>query len=162
MTAAALLLRSQLGAALVVRGDELLVRNAYGDASVRYERALLFDPESEAAVDRLTFVALQRRSTRALLEGVSVASRYLRNHEKSHTVLFDRGLCFLLLREYARAFVDFRAAAAVTQNPQQYVFAGWAAKRSGRLREAIALWRAALSVRHRYRPAILALRELRL
>ena len=41
-----------------------------------------------------------------------------------------------------------------------YVFAGWAAKRSGSVREAFTFWKTALSLRHGYRPAVLALREL--
>lgn len=157
---AGLILRGQISAALIVRGDELLVRNSYTAARARYERAFWLDPQSETAVDRLTFVAMQQRTRSALSNGVAVASRYLREHPNSAAIRFDRGLCLLLLKAYRPASEDFKIAAGVTRSAQQFVFAGWAAKRSGHVREAVTLWRLALAIRHRYRPALLALREV--
>lgn len=157
--ASATLLRGQLSAALVVRGDELMTRNAYAEAGIQYRRALWLDQHSETAVDRLAFLAIQRRTKRSLTDSISVTSEYLRTHADSAVVLFDRGLCFLLLRRYVRAFPDFRSAALLTKDPQQFVFAGWMAKRSGNLPEAIRLWNRALEYRHDYRPASLALKE---
>lgn len=51
----------QLADALIVRGDDLLIQNAYSGAAQRYSRALWFNPLSEVAVDRFMFVALQQR-----------------------------------------------------------------------------------------------------
>jgi tetratricopeptide (TPR) repeat protein len=161
VAAAGLLLRGEISGALVVRGDEMLVRNDYRGASARYLRALAFAPDSDVAVDRLLFAAMQDRSPAMLSEGISIASRYLRDRPASATVLFDRGLSLLLVKAYRRAFFDFRAAAIITGDPQQFVFAGWAAKRAGSPGIAIALWKRAIALRHRYRPALLALKEMK-
>ena len=158
---ATLTMRGQIAGALVVRGDELLIRNEYDAAAARYVRALWFDPQSESAVDRLSFLAVERRTRAALLNGERTASAFLDKHPASTTILFDRGLCYLLMKNYRRAFGDFRRAAKLTSDPQQYVFAGWAAKRSGDVSAALRMWKTALTLRHRYRPATAALEESR-
>ncbi len=156
-----LLFHAQIADALVVRGDDMLVQNAYDDAAQRYSRALRFDPGSVVALDRLAFVALQKRRPEALRAATDRASEYLKSHAAEPTVLFDRALCYLKLKNYRPAYVDFARAALLTHDPQDYTFAGWAARRAGRLGRAIALWRQALRVRPDYRPAAAALSELR-
>ncbi len=155
------LFHTQVADALVVRGDDLLVQNSYDGAAVRYSRALRLDPGSVVAIDRLTFVALQQKSTEAFRSVAARASEYLRAHPTEPTVLFDRALCYLKQKHYGSAYLDFSRAAQLTQDPQQYTFAGWAARRAGRLDRAITSWRQALRIRHGYRPAAVALSELR-
>jgi len=75
--------------------------------------------------------------------------------------LFDRALCYLKQKQYRLAYIDFSGAAQLTQDPAQYTFAGWAARRDGRADRALASWRRALRIRHDYRPAEAALSELR-
>jgi len=152
-------MRGQIANALVVRGDELLIRNEYDAAAARYARALWFDPQSEGAVDRISFIAIERHQRLPLMNAIQTSSAFLRHRPLSGLVLFDRGLCYLLLRKYSRAFRDFSRAAKLTLDPQQFVFAGWAAKRSGNTEAARAFWSAALTLRHRYRPAATALAE---
>jgi tetratricopeptide (TPR) repeat protein len=161
LTIGLILFRAQLADALVVRGDDLLIQNAYGDAAQRYARALWLDPRSGVAIDRLMFVALQQRKRGALRSAVALASRYLRTRPDEPSILFDRALCYLKLRNYPSAYLDFFHAARMTEDPEQYTFAGWAASRAGRVAQAAALWRLALRIRHDYRPAAMALAELK-
>ncbi len=156
-----LLFHAQVADALVVRGDDLLVQNAYEGAGQRYLRALRFDSGSAVAIDRLTFVALQQRSPEAFRSVADRASDYLRAHPAEPIVLFDRALCYLKQGNYRSAYLDFSHAARLTQDPEQYTFAGWAARRAGRLDRAVDSWRQALRLRHGYRPAAAALSELR-
>lgn len=151
----------QVADALIVRGDDLLVQNAYTGAAQHYRRALWFNPESGVAVDRIMFVSLQQRTPEALRSAVVLASQYLQRRPEEAEVLSDRALCYLKLRKYGRAYRDFFRAAQVTADPAQYTFAGWAARRSGRFQQAAAMWRRALTIRNGYRPAAVALAELK-
>ncbi len=157
----AVLFHTQLAGALIVRGDEMLVRNSYDGAINRYRRALWLDSSSSIAADRFMFVSLQRRTPQALSSAIGVASAYLAKRHDEPTLLFDRGLCQLLLRRYGAALLDFDRAAHLTRDPQEYAFAGWAAKRSGKLSQAVNLWNAALRLRPGYRPALAALAEVK-
>jgi tetratricopeptide (TPR) repeat protein len=156
-----LLLRVQIADALIVRGDEMLIRNSYAAASTMYARALWFDRGSAIAIDRLVFVALQERTPKALHAATALASGYLGTHQADQTVLFDRALCYLKLRNYHAAYADFSRAAGLSGDPQQYTFAGWAARRTGDVKDAAASWSRALRLRHGYKPAAVALSELR-
>lgn len=156
----AVLFRGQVADALIVRGDDMLIQNAYDGAAQHYERALWLDPGSAAAVDRLSFVALQLRTATALRTGAAIASGYLKMHPFQPSILSDRALCYLKLRNYDSAYADFLRAANLSGDPQQYTFAGWAARRAGNVRKALAAWKRALSVQHNYKPAAQALSEL--
>jgi len=155
-----LLFRTQLADALVVRGDDMLVQNTYDEAARHYTRALRLDPGSIVAIDRLAFVALQQKRPEAFRYVTDIATRYLKVHPADPTVLFDRALCYLKQKKYRSAYVDFYRAAQLTGDPQQYTFAGWAARRAGKLDRAAASWRQALRLRHDYRPAAVALSKL--
>lgn len=161
LTVCLLLFRTQIADALVVRGDDMLVQNAYDGAAQRYTRALRFDPGSVVAIDRLAFVALQKKSPEVFRSVVNRASEYLKAHPAEPTVLFDRALCYLKQKNYRSAYVDFSRAAQLTQDPEQYTFAGWAARRAGRLDRAVASWRQALRIRRAFRPATQALAEVK-
>lgn len=154
--------RGQLADTLIVRGDDLLIQNAYSSAAQHYHRALWFNGTSAVAVDRLLFVALQQRTPEALRSAVALASQYLRNRPEESAVLSDRALCYLKLHNYAAAYVDFSRAAAATRDPQRYTFAGWAARRNGKFYQAAAMWRRALRIRPGYQPAAVALAKWKL
>lgn len=158
---ATLLFHTQLADALVIRGDDFLIQNRFGAASDRYLRALWFDAGSKTAADRYIFVSLQRRSRDKIRSAIGVADAFLSAHGLDSTILFDRAMCYLTLRRYRAALLDFKRAAYLTRDPQAFVFAGWAAKRAGKRAEAVELWRAALRLRIRYAPAAAALAELR-
>jgi len=157
LAVAFLLFRGQIADALIVRGDDLLIRNAYGAAEQRYARALWLSPDSAAAVDRLSFVALQLRTTKSLRAETALASNYLRSHPFDETILADRALCYLKLGDYRSAYRDFARVAILSHDPQQYAFAGWAARRSGNVKQAVAEWTRALEIHRGYKPAADAL-----
>ncbi|HEX5275242.1 MAG TPA: hypothetical protein VFW34_08195 [Candidatus Rubrimentiphilum sp.] len=153
------LFHTQIADALVVRGDDMLVQNAYDQAAQRYSRALRFDPDSVVAIDRLAFVALQGKRADALRLATDRASEYLRTHPAEPKLLFDRALCYLKQKHYLSAYADFLRAAQLTHDPEQYTFAGWAARRTNKLAQAVDAWRRALRIRPGYRPAAAALSE---
>lgn len=158
---ATVLFHVQLADALVVRGDDFLIQNRLGPASDRYARALWLDAGSRTAADRYIFVALQSRSREHIRSAIGAANAFLSAHRLDSSILFDRAMCYLMLKQYRAALVDFRRSAYLTGDPQVYVFAGWAAKRAGKRAEAAHLWRAALRLHSHYLPAAVALVELR-
>jgi tetratricopeptide (TPR) repeat protein len=156
---AAMLFRSQVAQALVVRGDDFLSRGRSGDALLHYARALRIDPGLNLAVDRYVFASMQRHTTGALQSAVSTAGKFLARHPNDATLLTDRALCYIVERRYELARRDFEAAARASSNPRDYVFAGWAALHSGDARAARRLWRRALALDKRFEPARVALEE---
>lgn len=153
------LFRSQVAQALIVRGDEFLYRGNTPAALERYQRALALMPESQTAADRYAFLSLQQNTPSSLRRAITIAGRYLRRHPGDAVLLTDRALCYLHQKRYALAQNDFERAARSSRSPESFVFAGWAAEHAGRAKSARTLWRLALSVRHGYRPALIALWE---
>lgn len=156
---AGVLFRSEVAQALVVRGDDYMYRGEQSAALERYRRALALDPSFEAAADRYVFVSVQIHTPAALSAGIAVAGAYLSRHPDDPRVLSDRALCYLHQRRFIVALRDFERAARISRRPQDYVFAGWAARRAHRYRAARTLWLAALALRPKYAPARIALEE---
>lgn len=157
LTASALCFRSQIAAALVVRGDEFMNRNAIPQAIARYQRALTIDRDNANAADRLVFASLEARTPALLRSGIGIATQYLVRHPHDATLLADRGLCYLAERRYAAAGPDFERAARFLKDPRYFTFAGWAARRAGDDARARMLWRAALAIDAHFVPARTAL-----
>ncbi|HET7813419.1 MAG TPA: hypothetical protein VFL13_03520 [Candidatus Baltobacteraceae bacterium] len=155
------LLRSPVAQALVSRGDDYLYAGNRYQALVHYRRSFALDPDSEIAADRIVFVAALQRSRAEIASGIAAATRYLQRHPRSAELLADRGLCYLKLRAFDAAYLDFYGAAALQRKPQAYTFAGWAALRSGHPALAKHMWQNALHVSHDYRPALSALERYR-
>lgn len=155
----ALLFRSQIADALVIRGDDYLYRGDSVAALERYRRALSIEPRSQTAADRYVFVSMRVQTRASLDRAIAAATRYLSRRPSDATVLGDRALCYLHEKRYALAQADFERAARSARSPSAYVFAGWAAKRGGRDAAARALWIRALRVSPRYRPARVALTQ---
>lgn len=158
---AAACFRSQVACALVVRGDDFMYRNNVQQAMARYERAMTIDADNAAAADRLVFANLEERTPESLQRGVRIATRYLSRHPNEANVLADRALCFLAQRDYALAEVDFERAATALRDPRYFTFAGWAARRANRPAPARALWKRALAIDPRFKPARIALERFR-
>ena len=131
LVAGALLFRAQIAQALIVRGDDFLYRHNADAAVQRYRRALLIAPGSEIAADRILFVLIMQRNPKSIRQGIDTANAYLLHAPNSAVVLADRALCLLIRKDYRAAERDFRRAATQSHDPQDYVFAGWAARRSG-------------------------------
>lgn len=156
---ACLLFRTQIAGALVIRGDDYMYRGDRVAALEHYRRALAFSPSLEVAADRFVFISLQRQTPAALRTAVSVADGFLAAHPGDASLLRDRALCYLHLHRYSSAQRDFEEAARATHAASDYVFAGWAARHAGRERFARVLWRRALDMQPRFRPALIALSE---
>ncbi|HEV2262065.1 MAG TPA: hypothetical protein VGR69_07265 [Candidatus Rubrimentiphilum sp.] len=120
---AAVLLRTQIADALVLRGDEFLVRNKLVQAQVHYQRALWFDDTSTAAVDRTIYVAMLQRGRAELKNAITLASAFLRRFPEDDVVRADRGLCYLLVKKYRLAAKDYDRTAADTHDLQTRIFA---------------------------------------
>lgn len=157
LACAAYLFRAQLASALVIRGDDYLFRGDRTQALKRYSRALAIDPLSDTAADRYAFISLQMATPDALTTALQIANRYLTARPSDATILTDRALCYLHLRDYARAQTDFERAALAANAPADYVFAGWAARRAGHVLAARSLWLRALAIRPGFGPAVVAL-----
>jgi tetratricopeptide (TPR) repeat protein len=151
--------RAQVAQALVLRGDDYLYSNRPVEALARYARAMQIDSSLEAAADRFVFVSMERHTRRSIRVGIAAATVFLVRSPHSVALLDDRGLCYLISHEYGRARVDFERAAMLTKRPADYVFAGWAAEHVGDMREARALWHAALASDPLFEPALIALKE---
>lgn len=108
----ALLFRAQLASGLVTRGDDMLAGGELERARVYYRRALVFDPLSPTATERLTFAGLLTRTHEALAECVAVATRALARGPIAEALRVDRALCRNALGEYRAAASDFAALAA--------------------------------------------------
>lgn len=153
-----MLLRAQLSAALVVRGDDLLYRSEEARALSFYRRALVLDPDNAAAADRYVFLEMLRRRRIGLRAGVRVASAFIDRHRQNAVLLMDRALCERLLSQNRAAEEDFLRAGHLKRDSRALVFAGYEALRLGRRAQARAFWREALAFRRNYPPALRALR----
>ncbi len=155
----ALLFRSQVAQALVVRGDEFAYRGERAQALDRYTRALHIDPNLSAAADRFVFLSMQVRDTSSLRAALDLANSYLARNPSDATVLSDRAMCYLVEQRYRSAQRDFERAARLQRSAQDYVFAGWAAEHARDSLRARMLWRRALQIDSRYKPAAMAMAE---
>ena len=140
------LFRSQAAQALVVRGDDLLAAGHSGQAAAHYRRALAIDPGLDTAADHLIFVSMESHSPAAVAAAVAIADRFLARHPENAPMLADRALCRLIQHRYGLAGRDFERSAELSHSSQEFVFAGWAAKRAGRRDAASNMWRRALSI----------------
>jgi hypothetical protein len=110
------LFRSQVASGLVTRGDDMLARGELARARTFYRRALVFDPRSSVASERLTFAALLMHTRTSLRECVTVAGEALAAAPVEDALLVDRALCRNALREYAAAARDFAELASRTRD----------------------------------------------
>jgi Flp pilus assembly protein TadD len=116
LTAAALLFRGPLAAAVVTRGDEAL-RAGYAPAALRaYRKALALDPASAVAADRLAFQLALAHRPAAAGEAIAVATAALRGHPADEGLLVDRGFAELQLHDDAAARADFALAGTIAHD----------------------------------------------
>ena len=155
------LFRSQIADGLVVRGDESLYRADSSSALGYYSRALAFDADSAAAVDRYAFVAAMLREPRDLRAAVAICSRYLTRHGRDSVVRMDRAMAERSLGDHRRAFDDFRTVGQATSNAAAFAFAGSEAAKLRRRDLADPMWRSALRLAPGFPIALHALRRER-
>lgn len=158
LSISAVLLRSQMSSALVLRGDDLAYRGNSHRALVMYRRALAFDSQNAVAVDRLAFTETITHRPGLVADAVRVATRYLNHHPDDATVLADRALASQILRRYGDAARDFAIAARITGDAQTATFAGFAALHAGNRAGARRLFTRARAVDPSFAPAMRGLR----
>ena len=160
ITIAATVLRPQVAAALVSRGDEFLGRGDAASARMYYKRAMTVDRDSRTAVDRFAFSGAMSHERPLLHQALAAVTDYLSDHAADAPLLEDRALCYQLIGRFSDAASDFAAAASVTGSARDFTFAGWAEFRAGNRSRARRLWREALSHSPAYGPARAALRKV--
>ena len=115
---AALLFRGQLAAAVITRGDDALRNGDVATALRNYRKALVLDPASAVAADRLAFELALRHRRADAQAAVELAGRGLRQHPDDPALLADRGFAELELGRWREAGFDLRRAGALTQDPR--------------------------------------------
>jgi len=147
---AAQLFRTQVSLALVGRGDDFLYRSQIDQAIRYYQRAVVVDPHSAVAADRLAFFSMHSNTKASSEDAVRISTRFLEQGDDT-SIRADRGLAYLKLHRYNAATSDFEAVAFKTRDPRYFRFAASAAWRANRVSEARRLWNAARAAG--YRPA---------
>ena len=157
---AALLLRGQLADALVTRGDDA-TRNGEGGAAMRaYERALVFDPRSAVAADRLAFALAIRHERRSAEASIAVATTALMFRPDDGPLAADRAFAEMELRRWGDAERDFAAAGLHTSDARYDHLAARMALRRGDRRSARAYAARAAAADPAFHPAAALLRRL--
>jgi hypothetical protein len=129
LSASGFLFRGQLAAAIVTRGDDAIVAGDERTAVAAYERALLLDPASAIAADRLAFrLALRHRPADAR-RAVAVATTALTRADEP-SLHAARGFAESVLHEWHPAADDFARAAAESGDPRYRYLAGRLARRA--------------------------------
>jgi tetratricopeptide (TPR) repeat protein len=126
---AALLFRVPLAAAVVTRGDDALRNGDRATALRSYRKALILDPGSAVAADRLAFeLALRHRRVDAIA-AIDLAGSALRHHPDDPALLADRGFAELEVSLWSAARDDFRRLQALTGDPRYARLAARIARR---------------------------------
>jgi tetratricopeptide (TPR) repeat protein len=115
--------------ALVTRGDDAQ-RSGDAAGSLRYyRRALVVDPGSAQAADRLAFALVAGRSAADSRAAIEIATAALRTSPNDTALLADRGLAEQHLGRWAQAERDFGVAGLVGHDPRYDHLAGRVALR---------------------------------
>jgi tetratricopeptide (TPR) repeat protein len=120
--------------ALCLRGDEYLRIGDPRTAQRYYRRAVVIDPDSQAATDRFAFSSLEIRTARALKAGIECASAYLIRHPGESQIRFDRALAFLAAGRSTEAASDFRLLGAAMRDARYLKLADLAVRRKRKTR----------------------------
>lgn len=110
---AALLFHGPLAASVVTRGDDALRGGDLATALRSYRKALMLDPSSAIAADRLAFHLALVHSPVAAASAIAIASDALRLHPRDSSLLADRGFGELQLRAWRAARADFTRAGSL-------------------------------------------------
>ncbi len=154
------LFRGQLATAVITRGDDAL-RSGDRTAAVRYySRALLLDPHSSRAADRLAFYLDMRHRPGDAQASIDVATTALAQVPDDASLLADRGLAEGHLGCWRAAERDFGAAGASGRDARYDHLAGRVALRLGDVDGARRFFKTALLHDPAFRPARAALAKL--
>lgn len=157
---AAFLLRPQLAAALVVRGDDCLSRSDPVDALRYYRRALTIDGDDGLALDRWLFTLTMLRRRAALRSAAEAALPYLHRHPDDGVVRWDLAVALRALGRDREAMAQFAHVGARQRDARAWVFAALAARNAGDVRAARTMLSSALALNPDFAVARRALRRL--
>jgi tetratricopeptide (TPR) repeat protein len=127
-----LFLHSFVADALCVRGDEFLRAGDARTAQRYYERAVAIEPESGAALDRLSLATLEIRTEPAFASVLHRLDAYLTRHPADVQIRLDRALQLLASRNDGAAAADLRLLGRALHDARYLQAAQNAAKRAGR------------------------------
>lgn len=131
LATAGVLFHGSLAAAVVTRGDDALRSGDVATALRSYRKALVLDPGSTLAADRLAFQLALAHRPAAAAAAVAVASTALVLHPQEAALLADRAFGELQLHAWRHASADFARAGALTRDPRYISLAARLAVRPG-------------------------------
>ena len=120
---AAVTFHAQLASAVVTRGDDVLRSGDVAGALRLYGRAMLIDPQSPIAADRMAFYLSMRHDRSSALRAIAVVSHAIATQTPDPTLLADRAFAELQLRSWRDAERDFARAGAAAHDARYEHFA---------------------------------------
>jgi tetratricopeptide (TPR) repeat protein len=160
LTVSALLVRGSIASAMVTRGDDLGRAGDGARAIALYRRALMVDPRSAVAADRLTFALIMHGGSETARKAYAVAEDALRYAGADALLLADRGFAAERLGRWGDAERSFLLAARAARDPRYFHLAAQMARRGNDNAAARRHLRAAIALDSGYLPARAALRRL--
>jgi hypothetical protein len=146
LTIAGGLLRTDVALALVFRGDDAMTRASIASASGYYRRALLLDPGSVLATDRLAFAAFLQDDVGTMRTEMARLNDAIARHRADPELRKDRALLELRLRQPGEAERDLAFVGRQSADARSLAFAGFLEARQGDCMGARALWKSALNI----------------
>lgn len=117
------LFHGQLATAVVTRADDAMRAGDADGATRLYERAMLLDPASGVAADRLAFNLSMRHTTANAQRAIAVVTRAIGHGDGDATLLADRAFAEVQLRVWRGAERDFARAGTLARDARYHHFA---------------------------------------
>jgi len=144
------LFHSQIASLLTTRGDDLTRIGRLDRAASMYSRALVLDPRSVVAADRLAFLGIRLHTQTGYRLAARVASDSLAYHSQEPRLLLDRALAEEHLGSFAEALADFDRLSIIEPDARTFEFAARMAVRIHNRRAAHERFRRVLALDTRF------------
>ncbi len=152
---------TQLAAAVVTRGDDVLRTGNVPDALRLYQRAMVLDPRSAVAADRMAFYLGMRHDAAGANAAIAVVTRALQRGAWDPALFADRAFAELRLHAWRDAEHDFAAAGNAAHDARYHHFAARMALYSADRPAAVRYTRLALDDDPHFAPAQAFMRTFR-